>query len=103
MLVDPPTGETKIHTEGLQMANGIARGPERTIFASVDIGDGIDRIQAGQVEVDWARPLSPNGLVVDSAGTHLFAAQTFTVAAIQRIPLDDPAQPRPTMRPIRSM
>lgn len=90
MIVDPETGETRVHAEGLQMANGIARGPRGTIFASVDFGDGIDRIQAGEVEVDWARPLSPNGMVVDSTGTALFVAQTFTPAAIQRIPIDDP-------------
>lgn len=91
VVVDPASGETRTLAEGLQMANGIARGPGQTIFASVDLGSGIDRIRGGEVEVDWATPLSPNGLVVDSTRQFLFVAQTFTLAAIQKIPLDDPA------------
>ncbi len=37
--VDPRTGETKVKVDGLQMANGVARGPHATIYASTDIGD----------------------------------------------------------------
>lgn len=93
LRIDPRTGESKSFVQGLQMANGVTRGPGGAIFASADVGTGIDRIQGGQVQLDWSTLVSPNGMVVDSTGKYLFANQTFTAAAIQRIPLDDPAHP----------
>lgn len=90
LRVDPKTGEAAVHTEGLQMANGIARGPDNAIYASIDIGDGIDRIQRGTVELDWANVLSANGMIADTQRESLFVNQTFTAAAIQRVPFDDP-------------
>jgi len=90
LRVNPKTGESSVFVEGLQMANGVTRGPGGVIYASADVGTGIDRIFRKQVELGWADPVSPNGLVVDSTGKFLFANQTFTAAAIQRIPLDDP-------------
>ncbi len=91
--VNPRTGTATTVVGGLQMANGIARAPGGAIFASSDLGTGIDRIQHGQVELGWATVVSPNGLTTDSTGRYLFANQTFTAAAIQRIPIDDPAHP----------
>ena len=91
--VNPKTGKTTTVVKGLQMANGVARAPGGTIFASSDLGTGIDRIQHGEIELGWATLVSPNGLIVDRTGKYLFANQTFTTAAIQRIPLDDPAHP----------
>ena len=73
------------------MANGVTRGPGGLIFASSDFGTGIDLIQKRQVQIAWATLVSPNGLITDSTGKYLFANQTFTAAAIQRIPIDDPA------------
>lgn len=90
LRVNPRTGEATTFVSGLQMANGIARGPGGRIFASNDVLTGIDRISDGVVELGWANVTSPNGLAVDRSGRHLFANQTFTAAAIQRIPLDDP-------------
>ncbi len=93
LKVDPRTGESTTFVEGLQMANGIARGPSGQIFASNDVLTGIDRVQKGEVELGWANIPSPNGLAVDTSKRFLFANQTFTAAGIQRIPLDDPTAP----------
>ena len=97
LRVNPKTMETEVRTEGLQMANGIARGPEQTIFASNDITPGgIDRVQKGQMpELNWSTILSPNGMVSDSSRESLFVNQTFTVSAIQRVPFDDPGAATP--------
>ena len=90
LRVNPRTGASTVHTEGLQMANGVARGPGRRIYASIDIGGGIDRIRRGRVKLNWADVLSANGMIADSAKRSLFVNQTFTAAAIQRVPFDDP-------------
>lgn len=90
LRVDPRTGATKPFVDGLQMANGITRGPGGQIFASNDAQTGIDRIVRGEVELGWANVTSPNGLAVNRAGDTLFANQTFTAAAIQQIPLNNP-------------
>jgi sugar lactone lactonase YvrE len=91
LRVNPRTGASEVHTEGLQMANGVARGPGRRIYASIDIGGGIDRIRRGRVKLNWADVQSANGMIADSAKRSLFVNQTFTSAAIQRVPFDDPA------------
>jgi hypothetical protein len=92
LRVDPKTGESTVFTEGLQMANGVARSAG-VIYASTDFGTGIDRItnRGADVELGWAQLVSPNGLVVDSTGKFIFATQTFTASAIQKIPIKDPA------------
>jgi sugar lactone lactonase YvrE len=93
--VDLATGEKTTLATGLSMANGLATGRDGTIYASSDVGTGIDRIAGGQVTVNWARVLSPNGLAVDSTGRYLFANQTFQPAAIQRVDLTDPSKVTP--------
>jgi sugar lactone lactonase YvrE len=93
LQVDPRTGKATTFVEGLQMANGIARGPDGRIFASNDVLTGIDLITKGKVELGWANVTSPNGLAVDRSKRFLFANQTFTAAAIQRIPIDNPGAP----------
>lgn len=93
LRVNPRTGAATTFVDGLQMANGIARGPGGQIFASNDVLTGIDRIKGGEVELGWANVTSPNGLAVDLAGKHLFANQTFTAAGIQRIPIAAPGSP----------
>jgi gluconolactonase len=93
LRVDPRTKKSTTAVTGLQMANGVARAPGGAIFASNDLGTSIDRIVHGQVQLGWSTLVSPNGLIVDSTGKYLFANQTFTAAAIQRIPIDDPAHP----------
>ena len=50
------------------MANGVARGPGATIFASNDITGGVDRVRKGRMpELNWAPVFSANGMVSDSA------------------------------------
>ncbi len=89
--VDPRTGQNRPYAEGLAMANGVVLAPDGAIYASADVGTaGIDRVLGGDVTVGWAKLESPNGLVVDTSGKWLYAAQTFVPAAISRIELADP-------------
>ena len=90
LRVNPETGETTIHTEGLQMANGVARGPGRAIYASNDITGGIDRVRSGSVLLNWAPIASANGMIADKAKEAMFVNQTFVSSAIQSVPFDDP-------------
>ena len=87
--VDPKTRKSHVFVHGLQMANGVTRGPGGQIFASTDFGTGVDRILKGSVELGWAPLDSSNGMVVDSAKRNLFVNQTFTASpTIARIPLE---------------
>jgi hypothetical protein len=88
--IDPATGRVTPVAEGLSMANGLAWGPNHEIYASDDAGLGVDKVVDGKVQPRWAQVISSNGLAVNAAGTHLFAAQTFQPPAVQRIPLDKP-------------
>ncbi len=89
--VNPRNGRSKLFVEGLQMANGVTRGPGGQIFASTDFGTGVDRILGGAVELAWAPLDSSNGMVVDRRKKFLFVNQTFTpTPTIARVPLDDP-------------
>ena len=91
LRVDPDTGASEVFAEGLSMANGVARGPDDHLYASNDIVGGIDRVTPeGVVEHRWADVVSANGLVVSRDKEHLLSAQTFTAAAIARVPFDDP-------------
>lgn len=94
--VDSDTGAKSGYASGLQMSNGVAIGPDGSVYASNDIGliAGIDKVGSGGAPVDthWAPVFSPNGLVVDSAGQNLFAAQTFQPAAIAKVNLGNPSQ-----------
>ena len=88
MRVDPDTGETiEIITLGLDMSNGITRGRDGAYYASNDFGNGIDRFFGGQVTDNWSTVETPNGLVIDSTGRYLYAAQTFQPASIAQIDL----------------
>ncbi|WP_372789721.1 SMP-30/gluconolactonase/LRE family protein [Paraconexibacter sp.] len=92
LRIDPETGEVTTVASGLQMTNGVVRAADGAVYASNDIGLGIDRIGAdGSVALRWARVTSPNGLAIDRAQRYLYAAQTFQPAAIARIDLEDPS------------
>lgn len=96
LLVKPKTGKSRVWVDGLQMANGVTRGPGGQIFASTDFGTGIDRIVGGAVELAWVPMNSPNGMIVDSRKRHLFVNQTFTAdPTIQRVPLANPSRAKP--------
>jgi gluconolactonase len=94
--VNKDTGAVTPYATGTQMSNGIAMGPDGAVYASSDVGLGIDRIDSGThaVHLNWASLYSSNGLVVDSTGTWLYAAQTFQPPAIARIKLSDPSNLR---------
>jgi sugar lactone lactonase YvrE len=100
LRIDPRTGRTATVATGLQMANGLARDLDGTIYGSDDAGRrGIDRFRNGKVEPGWAEVLSANGLAVNRAGRYLFANQTFVPAAIARVDLRDPAKVETFARP----
>ncbi|HEX8054330.1 MAG TPA: SMP-30/gluconolactonase/LRE family protein [Thermoleophilaceae bacterium] len=93
--VNPETGETAPLASGMGMANGIVRGPDGAFYASNDFAGGIDRVKDGKVEDDWSKVQTPNGLVIDTAGRYLYAAQTFKPASVARIDLSNPAKEEP--------
>jgi sugar lactone lactonase YvrE len=95
LRVNPETGEQAEITRGMGMANGIVRGPDGAFYASNDFGHGIDRYHDGKLEDDWSKVETPNGLVIDTAGRYLYAAQTFKPASIARIDLADPTKEEP--------
>jgi sugar lactone lactonase YvrE len=95
LRVDPESGRASVMATGMGMANGIVRGPDGAFYASNDFAGGIDRVFQGRVEDDWSKVATPNGLVVDTSGRHLYAAQTFKPASIARIELADPARETP--------
>jgi sugar lactone lactonase YvrE len=88
---NPKTGESHPFISGTQMSNGLARGPDGAIYASSDVGVGIDRVFGGEVEINWADIASPNGLAVSRSGKWLYSNQTFVPAQISRIEIADPA------------
>jgi gluconolactonase len=99
-LVDPESGERELWVTGLGMSNGVARAPDGAVYASDDVANGIDRISPdGTVQRGWARVWSANGLAVDPAGRYLYAAVTFTRAAVKRIEIADPRHVSIVARP----
>jgi len=100
LLVDPDSGEQRTYVTGLEQANGVARAPDGTIFASNDFGTHIDRIDpGGTVHHRWARVRSANGLAVDPGGRYLYAAQTWAASAIKRVEIANPANVTTYARP----
>jgi sugar lactone lactonase YvrE len=90
--IDPDTGERRLITRGLGMANGVARGPDGTLYATNDFAGDVDRIRGGRVEPDWAKVESANGVAVDTANRFLYVVQTFRGTGVFRVDLQDPAQ-----------
>jgi SMP-30/Gluconolactonase/LRE-like region len=88
---NPRTGKSHRLIAGTQMSNGLARSHDGAIYASSDVGTGIDRVLHGNVEINWASVASPNGLAVSPNGKWLYANQTFVPAQISRIEIADPS------------
>jgi sugar lactone lactonase YvrE len=88
---NPKTGKSHRLVSGTQMSNGLARGRDGAIYASSDVGTGIDRVLGGNVEINWASVASPNGMAVSPNGKWLYANQTFVPAQISRIEIADPS------------
>jgi sugar lactone lactonase YvrE len=88
LRINKRTGAHSIYVQGLEGANGVARGPHNELYTSNDFSTHIAKVVHGHADVEWGEVrTSPNGLVVDPSGTFLYAAQTFQPAAIARIPL----------------
>jgi sugar lactone lactonase YvrE len=88
LRIDPETGARSTYAAPLQMANGVARGPDGTVYASNDVGTSLDRVLPDRtIQLGWAPVDSGNGLAVDSTGRYLFANQTFRPAAVRRVDL----------------
>jgi gluconolactonase len=86
--VDPENGEKKVFVQGIDQANGLARGPDGSLYTSNNIAGEIVRVKPdGGVERAWAEIDSPNGLAIDAQSRYLYAAQTFTPAKVSRIDL----------------
>lgn len=92
LKVDPNTGARSTYATGLSMANGLARSLDGSVYASDDVGLGIDRIRNGVVEHQRFRALSSNGLAVSRNGRWLFFSQTFLPAAVRAIRLGGPQE-----------
>ena len=100
LLIDPDTGEHRTWATGLEQANGVARAPDGTVFASNDFGTHIDRVDPhGTVHRRWATVPSADGLAVDPGGRYLYASQTFAAAAIKRVEIANPANVTTHARP----
>jgi hypothetical protein len=90
LRMNAKTGAHSTYVKGLGMANGVARAPDGTIFASNDFGRRLDRIADRKVTHGWAEVESGNGLAVDPSGRFLYVAQTFGATAIQRVEIAHP-------------
>ncbi len=100
LRIDRRTGESSLYTDGLAMANGVAKTRDGTVFASDDFGIGVDRIAPdGTVENVWADVISSNGMAVSRNQRWLYVAQTFQPAAIQRVLIDNPTRVEEYFRP----
>lgn len=88
--IDPGSGSHVVVATGLGMANGIARAADGTVYATNDLGFGLDRIRNGRVDHSWASLFSANGVVVSPDERYLYVSQTFTPPTIARISLADP-------------
>jgi gluconolactonase len=93
LRVNRRSGASNLYTDGLAMANGVAIAHDGTVFASDDVGIGIDRISPDRtVENVWADVISSNGMAVSPNQRWLYVAQTFQPASIQRVLIDDPTR-----------
>jgi sugar lactone lactonase YvrE len=95
LRVDPETGASEVYATGLAMANGLARGPDGSYYATNDFGANVDRVRNGHTDPGFATVQSGNGIVVDSSGRFLYVAQTLVDAAIQRVEIAAPQNVTP--------
>jgi len=72
--VNPVTGKKTLLSSTLGMANGVAKAPDGTMFASNDFGQKLDRISSKGVTTNgWATVNKANGLAVSRNGKYLYA------------------------------
>jgi len=90
-LVDPNTGAKSVFAV-VRSADGLAQGPDGSVYASNLFGTSIARIRPdGHVDLDWAQMPAPNGLAVDATNAYLYAARSVVDGVVTRIPIADPA------------
>jgi hypothetical protein len=91
------SGTVSPFASGLSMANGVARHPDGTIYATNSIGSNVDRVPptGGAAQRGWAKVQSGNGVAIDRSGRWLYVAQTFRPAAIAQVDLRDPSRVSP--------
>lgn len=89
-----PAGTFETYAEGFDMANGLTFAPNGDLFVSNDVGYGPIKIPRADPSA-WSELVhlwGTNGLVVDAAGEHLYAAITFDQRSpVERIPFADPS------------
>jgi sugar lactone lactonase YvrE len=89
-----PNGTLETYASGFDMANGMTFAPDGDLFVSNDVGYGpvrIPRADPAAWEI-FGNVWGTNGMVVDPAGVHLYAAITFDQRSpIEGIPLGDPS------------
>jgi sugar lactone lactonase YvrE len=89
--VDPRTGRKRVWARGLAMANGLARLPDGTLFASDDFAPSLDRVSPERrVERGWKAIRTTNGLAVGPGARYLYVNQSFGATRIVRIDLRHP-------------
>ena len=93
LRVNPDTGATSVYATGLAMANGVARAPDGSLYATNDLGSNVDRVAPdGTTQAGWSHVLSGNGDAVDTTGRWLYVNQTFQPAAVKRVDILHPDQ-----------
>lgn len=91
--VNVRTGQRKVVSSRLGMANGVARAADGTIFSTNDFGLKVDSIRNGETTNGWASVQSGNGLVVGRNQKYLYVNQTFvTPSRIARVSIENPAK-----------
>ncbi|MEO9327773.1 SMP-30/gluconolactonase/LRE family protein [Gordonia aurantiaca] len=74
VTVDPRTGSSTTHADGLAMANGVVRAPDGTVYASSALAPAIDRVgRDRRVSRAWYHATTGNGLALSSDGKTLYA------------------------------
>jgi hypothetical protein len=89
-----PVRSLQTYASGLNMANGLALGPNGDLYTSNDVDYGLVVIPRAD-PASWhelAHVWGTNGVVVDPSGTNLYANITFDQRSpIVRVPLADPS------------
>ncbi|MFD1811548.1 SMP-30/gluconolactonase/LRE family protein [Rhodococcus gannanensis] len=92
--VNVATGAVVPFATGLSAANGLAVGPDGTVYATNDLGSLIGRVSPdGTVQADWATLPSANGAAVDADGRYLYVSRSFVDPGVSRIPVSNPSAP----------
>lgn len=96
LLVDPDTGAASTYADGLYGIDGLALGPDGSLYTTTLGGENIGRVWPdGTVDPDWAQVRSPNGIAVSPDNQHVYVIQTTLAPSLYRIPVRAPDRPEP--------